>query len=133
MRFVSCRTCPAAYVIEGATPAEHAVLCRVDSTERGQRSAKAGPVAIVRERTSPGALHGYCLGELQRWAHGEAAELGPSATEAQRTTAEAARRSGVELDYTRCPSWRAECGNRRVAKLVDQPGQRREYRLPLAA
>lgn len=133
MRFVSCRTCPAAFVIEGASPGERCVLCRVDSTERGQRSAKAGPVAIVRERTSPGALHGYCLGDLQQWATGEAAELGPVGTDEQRRTAAAARRTGVVLDYTHCPSWRAERDNRRATKLVDQPGQRREYRLPVAA
>lgn len=128
---MSCRTCPAAFLIEGAAPGDRAVLCRVESTERGVRSAKAGPVSIVRERTSPASLHSFCLGDLARYAAGVEL-LGPLATEEQRRIAAAVRASGSGgADYTGCPSWRDERENSAASKLVDLPGQRRK--LPRAA
>jgi hypothetical protein len=113
-------------VIDGATPQDACVLCRVDSTERGQQDARRGPLAVVRATTSPAALYGYCLGRLPDVVELDD-DLGALATQAQRDLAAAVRRSGARPDYSRCPSWRAEQDNRQAAKLADQPGKRRTH------
>lgn len=100
------------------------MLCRVESTDRGQRDAKAGPVSLVRATTSPASFHGYCLGRLQAFA-AEVEQLGPLATDEERRIAAMARASGAEPDHTACPSWTAERDNRDARKLVDQPNTRR--------
>lgn len=122
-----CHACPAAFLIAGADRSTQAVLCRVDSTTRGEQSATAGPVALVRAATSPASYYGYCLGQLQRVVEVEH-DLGAFATSAEIDIADRARNSGAELNYTECPSWRAEWLNRQAAKLVDQPGERRVHR-----
>jgi hypothetical protein len=126
LRGVSCERCPAADLIVGAAPGERAVLCRADSTERGiATTGRTGPIAIVRERTSSAALHGYCLGDLEEYA-GEVIDLGPLASEEQvraRLVAEDLRAHGVRRTYRNCPSWRAEVHNRLATKLADQPGE----------
>lgn len=123
---VACELCPAAYVIHGAAPGDTAVLCKADSTERGIASTgRTGPVAIVRERTSSAALHGYCLGNLEEYA-GEVIDLGPLASDEQvraRLVADDLRAHGVRRTYRNCPSWRAEVHNRSATKLADQPGE----------
>lgn len=121
---MSCDLCPAAFVIEGVAPGERAVLCRVESTSRGQRSASAGPVSVVRERESPAALHGFCLGDLPAYVE-EIVEAGALANDQQRQIAAAAAASAARPSYRDCPSWQAETTNRMTAKLVDQPGERR--------
>lgn len=134
LRVVRCRDlCPAAYVIAGATDGDTAVLCKADSTERGvATTGRTGPVAIVRERTSPGALHGYCLGDLDEYAQ-DVIDLGPLATDEQQRTAVLAEdlaAHGVARSYRQCPSWRAELRNTRAAKLADQPGEERVHTMP---
>ena len=102
-------------------------MCRVESSSAGEQSARLGPLSIVRERTSPAALHGFCLGDLPDFV-AEIEQAGPLANEHQRQIADAARTAGADPSYRDCPSWRAEYDNRRAAKLVDLPGERREYR-----
>lgn len=111
--------------MEGAAPGERLAICRVESTERGIRAAGAGPVSLVRERTSPASLHGFCLGDLREYC--ETVELdGPLATDEQQRIAAAVRATGAGgTDYTGCPSWRAEKDNPATTKLVDQPGRSR--------
>jgi hypothetical protein len=130
---VSCRKCPAAFLIEGAASFDRAVLCRVETTERGERSDKAGPVSVVRERTSPASLHGFCLGDLRDYCD-EVDSLGPLANAHQREVAASVSRTGADsAGYTKCPSWRDEVDNRRASKLVDQPGRRRRVPMRSAA
>jgi hypothetical protein len=120
-------TCPAAFVIEGATARDACVLCRVDSTDRGQQHADRGPLAIVRAETSPAAFFGYCLaGRLQRAVELDD-ELGAFSPPVLRDIADRARNSGARLDYSECPSWRSERDNRMAARLAEQPGRRRAH------
>lgn len=122
-----CETCPAAFLIAGADSQTEAVLCRVDSTTRGQHDARKGPVALVRPTTSPAAYFGYCLnGQLQRVVALER-ELGALATPEQRDIADRARNSGARLSYSECPSWRSETENRLAKRLAEQPGARRVH------
>lgn len=118
--------CPAALVVAGATPHDACVLCRVDSTERGQQDDRRGPLAIVRASTSPAAHFGFCHGRLQA-AVALDDDLGALAPTAIRDLAAAVRRSGAHPDYSSCPSWRAEQDNRLAARLAEQPGRRRVH------
>lgn len=124
-----CTRCPAAFLLVGADSHTHAVLCRVDSTTRGQRDAGTGPIAVVRSTTSPAAFFGFCRGNLQRITALDD-ELGALATAAQRDIADRARASGARPGYVDCPSWRREKANTAAAKMVDQPGQRRVHHAP---
>lgn len=100
------------------------ILCGAESSERGLRDDKAGPIALIRERTSPASVHGYCLGDLPAFVE-QVEQLGPLATDEQRRIADAARASGADPDFTECPSWRAEWENTHARKLVDLPNTRR--------
>jgi hypothetical protein len=124
-----CGQCPAAFLIAGADRRTQAVLCRVDSTTRGERSEHAGPVSLVRAATSPAAYYGYCCGDLQAVVR-LVDELGAAlATPVELDIADRARNSGAQIPYSECPSWRAEKRNRAAAKLVDQRGERRVHAL----
>lgn len=113
--------CPAALPIAGADRSREAVLCRIDSTDRGQRDAHAGPVALVRAIDSPVSFHGYCHGDLTG-AERQADDLGQEATPVQRGAALSSR-AGVRLCYRDCPSWRAERDNRNARRLAELPGR----------
>lgn len=118
--------CPAALVIAGATSQDACVLCRVDSTDRGQQDDRRGPLAIVRAATSPAAHFGYCHGRLEGAVELDD-ELGALAPDGLRDLAAAVRKSGARMDYTQCPSWLAEQANRLAARLAEQPGRRRVH------
>lgn len=113
-------------MIAGATPSAATVLCRVDSTDRGQQDASRGPVALVRATTSPAAHFGYCHGRLAAAVELDD-ELGALSTPALRDIADRARGSGAHMNYSQCPSWRAEQDNRMAARLAEQPGRRRVH------
>jgi hypothetical protein len=125
LRLVSCVQCPAAYVVHGATRHDSLVLCRVESTERGQRSAKAGPIALIRASQSPASFHGFCLNRLPTFVDEVEEDYGVFTTPIERHVAASAGAAGSDPRYTACPSWRSEYRNRHAAKLVDLPNHQR--------
>jgi len=121
--------CPAAFLIAGATRSQTAVLCRIDSTSRGQFRKTAGPVALVKPAVSPATFHGNCMNGHIQDAVREIRALGPFASPEEHAMADAAARTGAELSYDRCSSWRAERVHRDAMKAADQKGRHRTHEL----
>lgn len=117
-------------VIAGATPHTACVLCRVDSTTRGQHDKTRGPLALVKATGAPASYFGYCLNGRLQEAVALDDELGALSTPELRDIADRARSSGARLSYADCPSWQAEQRNRLAARLAEQPGKRRVHAAP---